>query len=230
MEIEMSSRGEQDFITFPKIAAKLYGYMMAARPMKLQYREIAQDLCTSIDHGRLLDIGTGPGHLLLEIHLLNSDIELFGLDVSSSMVDLARMNLKSISAEIHQGSIEATDFPGDSFEAVICSGSFYLWDHPIACLNEIHRILKPGGNAYLYESFRDHDEKQLKRLIRKNLKEENLIRRTFSPIFLMKQLRMAYSEDEIRKILDGTSFSKSYSLERMVIAGLPIWLRIGLQK
>nr|NIM06230.1 hypothetical protein [Armatimonadota bacterium]NIM24142.1 hypothetical protein [Armatimonadota bacterium]NIM68001.1 hypothetical protein [Armatimonadota bacterium]NIN06224.1 hypothetical protein [Armatimonadota bacterium]NIO97711.1 hypothetical protein [Armatimonadota bacterium] len=61
---------------FPAVAARLYDYLFSRPPMHRMYAEIARDLASSIDRGRLLDVGTGPGRLLLQIHALNPEIEL----------------------------------------------------------------------------------------------------------------------------------------------------------
>jgi ubiquinone/menaquinone biosynthesis C-methylase UbiE len=230
MKQDMTSRGEQDFVSFPSFAAQLYDYMMSAESILLLYQEIAADLVSQIEQGRLLDIGTGPGRLLYEIYELNPEIELHGLDISPSMIRIAKVNLSTIPVDLRLGNIRATDYPNDYFDLVTCSGSFYLWDYPVDGLNELYRILKSGCSAYLYETQNDIDQQRLRKKIRENLQSENLVRRLFSPIFLIKQLRMAYSENEIRTIIDKTKFSGSFSFERVELAGLPIWLCIALKK
>lgn len=226
----MNNRGEASFVNLPGFAARFYDKMMQARATKLQYKEIAQDLVSRIDGGRLLDIGTGPGRLLLEIHRLNPDIKLFGLDIAVAMVEQAKRNLAGIEADVRQGNIRATNYESDFFDLVTCSGSFYLWDKPEKSLEEVHRILKKGRSAYLFESHKDFDGVELREAMKANLKNENFFLRLLMPYFLMKQLRMTYQEDEIKGIVEHTSFAESYTIKRMTIAGLPIWLRIKLEK
>ena len=226
----MNSRREDSFVNLPGFAAKFYDKMMQARATKLQYREIAQDLVSKIDGGRLLDVGAGPGRLLLEIHRLNPDLELFGLDISVAMVEQARRNLAGIETDFRQGNIRVTDYESDFFDLVTCSGSFYLWDKPEESLEEVHRILKKGRSAYLFESHKDFDGVELREAIKANLKGENFFLRLLMPYLLIKQLKMTYQEDEIKGIVEHTSFAESYTIERMTVAGLPIWLRIGLEK
>lgn len=167
---------------------------------------------------------------MYEIHKLNPEIELHGLDISPSMIHKAKVNLSTIPVDLRLGSIRVTDYPNDYFDLVTCSGSFYLWDFPADGLNEIHRILRTGFSAYLYETHTDFDRQHLRESIRENLQSENLVRRFFAPILLMKQLRMAYSKDEIRAIIDKTKFAESFSFESIKLAGLPIWLCIELKK
>ena len=220
----MGSRGEADFVNFPGVAAKLYDQMMQAKVTELQYREIAQDLVSRCSLGCWLDIGTGPGRLLLEIHRLNQNVELFGLDISAAMVALAEKNLEGTGADLRQGNIVSTDHANDFFDLVTCSGSFYLWDRPEAGLDEIYRILKVGQAAYLYESHRDVQMDELRKQMRANLSGESLLHKLVAPRLMLKQLRMTYTVDEIAAIVERTRFAGSYAIDRISIAGLPIWL------
>jgi ubiquinone/menaquinone biosynthesis C-methylase UbiE len=226
----MGGRGEESFAHFPGFAAKLYDGLMKTKAIELHFREIAQDLVCRISQGRLLDIGTGPGKLLLEIHTLSPSIELFGLDISAAMVQQAKRNLAGIRVDLRQGSIRATDYASGSFDLVTCSGSFYLWDSPEESLEEVHRILKEGRSAYFYETHKDFNRDELLERMKANLRGENLLRRLVAPRAMMKQLRMTYRVDEINEIIERTSFGRSYAVEEVTIVGLPIWLRIKLEK
>lgn len=226
----MKSRGERSFINFPAFAAKLYDTMMQGDSSLRFYEDIAQDLISNIDRGRLLDVGPGPGRLFIALHKLNTEIDLFGLDVSATMVARAKKNTAGIEVDIRQGNIRATTYEDEFFDLVTCSGSFYLWDHPAEGLEEIYRLLKTGKPALLYETYRDVDEDRLKEQLKVNLSGEHPIRRWLSPYFFKKQLDKTYEEDEIIEILNQTRFAGSHDVQRIVLAGLPVWLRIKLEK
>ena len=106
----MKSRGQESFVNLPDIAARLYNRLTQTKAIGRQHREIAQDLISRIERGRMLDIGTGPGKLLFEVHQLNPDIELFGFDISGAMVQLARKKLKGIKVNIECGDIRQTNY------------------------------------------------------------------------------------------------------------------------
>jgi len=224
------SRGEGSFVNLPPFAAKLYDGMMQADATKMQYREIAQDLVSRMESGRLLDIGTGPGHLLSEIHKLNPKIELYGLDISSSMIGQAGRNLIDLQVDLQCGNIRATNYKSDYFDTVTCSGSFYLWDRPIESLDEIRRILKIGGAALLYETHRDINKQELWYKMQENLKGDNLIRKVLAPRFFIKQIGMTYDKKEIAEIIEKSSFKRNYAIEDMTIYNLPVWVRVKLEK
>jgi ubiquinone/menaquinone biosynthesis C-methylase UbiE len=208
----------------------MYELLTQTRAIQLQQQEIAQRLTRHIQVGRLLDIGTGPGFLLREVHNLNRGIELFGLDISDAMVALARKNLSDLNVDVRLGNIRKTDYEDDYFDLVTCTGSFYLWDEPVASLNEMYRILKPGSASILFESYRDYDEAALEQALRQNLGDEPLVRRMVSPFFLKKQLCMTYSVEETTCIIQQTFFAEPFDIEKVTIANLPVWMCITLRK
>ena len=223
-------RGEEDFIGLPSFGAVLYDYLTDGRPNRITVTEIARDLAGQAPRGRLLDIGQGPGKLLAEVHRLNPRIELFGLDISESMITLARKRLADFRVDLRQGTIRKTDFPDSFFDCITATGAFYLWESPESCLNEIRRILKQGATAVIFETYRDCDRGALKEALRKNLRGENILRRVVSPYFLKKQLGMTYSVDEITDIVKKSAFAQSFSIQKIALASTPIWLRIALTK
>jgi ubiquinone/menaquinone biosynthesis C-methylase UbiE len=226
----MTTRGEKQFIQLPKFAARLYDNLTSVKGVNKSFDQIAEFITSAVSQGKLLDIGTGPGRLLAEIYTKNPQLELYGLDISSSMVELARHNLETIHTDLRVGNIRQTDFADSFFDCVICSGSFYLWDEPVQGLNEIYRILKPRMKAYLFESNREHDKKELNIRLNENLRGYGIIRRFLSRYFMRKQLRMTYSSTEIGKIISQSKFQNQYGIYKMELGNLPIWLRIELQK
>jgi ubiquinone/menaquinone biosynthesis C-methylase UbiE len=223
-------RGETLFIRLPRIGSVVYDKLMQESPMQLYYHQIAQDLMRNFSEGCLLDLGTGPGRLLQAIHDLNPAIELYGLDISAVMISLAQKNLTGIKANLRQGNVRQTDFSSDYFDVVTCSGSFYLWDKPEEGLQEIHRVLKKGKTAYLYECNRECDRKAMQLALRENLRHLSVIAKIIGPFAIRQALDAAYSKEEIRDIVKRTSFGQNFSIQEKTISGLAIWLCIALRK
>jgi ubiquinone/menaquinone biosynthesis C-methylase UbiE len=226
----MTGRGQDEFVRFPGFAARLYANLTRGRAIQQQHREIASELASRIERGRVLDVGTGPGYLLIELHRLNPSLELFGLDISRAMVDLARKNLSGLGVDVRLGAIQNAPYDGNFFDLVTCTGSFYLWDEPRAGLNEIFRILKRGRSAFLFETYRDCDRPSVRKAVRNNLRDESLVRRVIAPRLFLKQLLMTYDRSEVAAIVQQTRFTGSHVIERIALAGVPAWLRITLTK
>ena len=221
---------ETHFLHMPHCPAWLYDWFMRMKPTATQTQDVAQDMVSRIGCGRLLDIGTGHGRLLFEIHRLNPTLELFGLDISPAMIAVAKKNLKDISSDLRQGRSEHTDYPDDVFDLVTCTGSLYLWDYPEEGLEEIFRILKPGRSAYLFEVYKDVDPDAFQSALRAHLRELDPIRRLLGPYALRKALRIAYRMDEYVAMIKSTSFVYSFTIEKIQLASVPMWLRIVLTK
>jgi len=226
----MTSRGQSSFTALPAFAAILYTKLTQTRGIEAQQREIASDLASRLRQGRLLDVGTGPGSLLVEIHRLNPALELFGLDVSRSMVDLARKRLNGLAVEVRHCDVRNSGFPDGFFDLVTCTGSLYLWDFPVECLDEIFRILKPLRSGIFFETYKDCDHLEVRDAIKSNLKAENRILQLLAPRFFAKQLRMTYTADELGEIINHTRFAPTHSTEPIRLAGVPAWLRITVTK
>jgi ubiquinone/menaquinone biosynthesis C-methylase UbiE len=226
----VASRGQSSFLSLPGFAARLYKSLTQTQAIQNEHREIASYLVSRKECGRILDVGTGPGRLLFELYQLNPALELFGLDISESMVELARQQLAGLGADVRQGGILHTRYEDSFFDIVTCTGSFYLWDFAKECLEEVFRILKPHHSAYLFETYSNCDRREVRNAIKANLRRESLVRRMLAPYFLNKQLRMTYHSDEVAGIIEQTRFAHTYAIDRISLGGLPAWLRISLTK
>lgn len=225
-----SGRGESIFTKLPRIGSIVYDSLMAGAPMQLHYHEIATDVTNQLPAGRLLDIGTGPGRLLQAIHRINPNLELYGLDISDSMIKQAKKNLRGMKVDLRQGNVRRTDFQSDFFDLVMCSGSFYLWNQPDKGLQEVHRLLKKGKTAFLYECDRESDRTAMQAGLQKNVRHLSLLSRIAGPLAVRQALDAAYSKKEISAIVEKTSFASNFTIEDITLSGLAIWVRVALRK
>ena len=72
------SQGTAEFRPSSELRREAHDSFTRTRAIEQQHSDIAHDLVSKVGHGRLLDVGTGPGRLLLEVQRLRPDIELFG--------------------------------------------------------------------------------------------------------------------------------------------------------
>jgi SAM-dependent methyltransferase len=133
----------------------VYNAVSRTSVFEKHYQLVADDLAHYCRSGRVLDIGTGPGWLLLALHRSLPEVEAIGVDISAAMVSLATKNLARVgcsrTVEVRRAGADALPFPDDSMDAVVSTGSLHHWKNPLAGLNEIHRVLKPERYALLYD-------------------------------------------------------------------------------
>lgn len=96
--------------------------------------------------GRVLDAGMGPGRLLDE--LARNGWSVAGADLSEAMVMRARRRLPA-AAELVKARLESLPFPSESFDAVAATGVLEYVDDLDAAVQELARVLRPGGVAVM---------------------------------------------------------------------------------
>jgi ubiquinone/menaquinone biosynthesis C-methylase UbiE len=100
-------------------------------------------------HGlRVLEIGFGPGHLLVELN--RHGFHTFGLDESRQMIHHAQANLarNRLPASLSRGYTQFLPFATGSLDSVVATfPSEYIADR--LALAEIRRVLKPSGRFVL---------------------------------------------------------------------------------
>jgi SAM-dependent methyltransferase len=136
----------------------LYNLISQTRVFRRQYEPVADHVAHFVRTGRVLDIGTGPGWLILAMEPLLPDLTIVGLDISPAMMDVASRNMKQARARkaIHlaAGAAESLPFSDHTFDAVLSTGSLHHWKYPEEALNEAYRVLKAGGHALIYDLVR----------------------------------------------------------------------------
>jgi ubiquinone/menaquinone biosynthesis C-methylase UbiE len=126
----------------------------ARRILRRAYRRLAADAATAApERAAVLDIGTGPAVLLMELAKRRPDLSLTGVDLSVDMVAAASRNLRPYGdrASVRVGDVTSLPFPDGSFDVIVSSLSLHHWDEPRAAVPELARVLRPGGQVIIYD-------------------------------------------------------------------------------
>jgi ubiquinone/menaquinone biosynthesis C-methylase UbiE len=118
------------------------------------YELLAQQIIDDyeITVGKCLDVGTGEGNLGLEI-AKRSDLHVYLLDIKEEVLRKAEVNCCQDGLRdrttIVRAPVEDLPFANDYFDLVVSRGSLFFWNDRAAGLQEIHRVLRPGGRAFV---------------------------------------------------------------------------------
>lgn len=144
----------------PGPGASVYSIIAQKSPfMQDFYRMVIEEVLSKMSSGRILDVGTGPGCLPLQLAQRSGGLEIKAIDISPDMIEIARKNAQQMGlsgcVEFVLGSAEKMPFEQGHFDLVVSTNSFHHWAHPEECLKEIHRVLRNGGEAWIYDLRRD---------------------------------------------------------------------------
>jgi SAM-dependent methyltransferase len=122
------------------------------------YRAIATDLATILP-GRtglqIVDIGAGPGGLGVALAEAFPDGRITTVDIDADMASLAaaRMTREGIDGRVRVsvGDVAALPLADHSVDLVTSSFSAHHWPDASAGFAEVHRVLRPGGRAIIYD-------------------------------------------------------------------------------
>ena len=136
-----------------------YNALSGTKIFLRHYELVAQDVARCGPAHCLLDIGTGPGRLLVAIRKTLPDTELVGVDISTAMVAQAERNTKTYGQDsgikVGVADANALPFADGTFDRVVSTGSLHHWKTPLQALSEAHRVLKANGYVLLYDLVRD---------------------------------------------------------------------------
>ena len=151
----------------PRFGTPLYNLLTQTGIFQRSYDILVQDILSYRKEGDLLDVGTGPGWLLIKLYRQSPTLRVHGIDISPAMVAKAQANVHedrlSSVIEIKRGDACTIPYGDGFFDVVVSTGSIHHWKEPVRALNEIYRVLKDGGYALMYDVVSDTPQSVLKK-------------------------------------------------------------------
>jgi len=134
-------------------------YEKASRlAIKSYYSQVAEEILCTLHQGLLLDLGTGPGYLPIELAKRAPALRIIGIDLSRPLIRMARANAlrAGCAARLHfeVGNAANLRFRSEFFDGVVSTGMLHALRDPASVLRECWRVLKPGHEAWIYDPAR----------------------------------------------------------------------------
>ena len=191
------------------------------------YSRIAEEIVAHLPNGSILDLGTGPGYLPIEIVKRSSDIHITGVDLSRKLIKIARANAARSGfadrLDFQSGNAGRLEFDDGTFDLVISTGMLHSLKEPVNVLLEIYRVLKAGREAWVFDPARVAsavDRKKWKASL--NLRERFFLA-LFKLFGLHKPIK-TYTREQAKALIAKTDF-KNYRIDAFENE-----IRIKLQK
>ncbi len=175
----------------------------------LYYSKVAEEILSSFRQGLMLDLGTGPGYLPIEILKRSSNIKIIGVDLSRRLIHMARENARSAGLSdrlsFEFGNSSRLRFDEGEFDMVLSTGMLHSLKQPVKMFQEIYRVLKNGGEAWIYDPARvafyiDRDRWKASLSLR-----DRFSLKLFRALGLLRPIK-TYNPEQVREMLTSTDF------------------------
>lgn len=140
-QADINTAGHYDDLYFGIRTNELMAY-----PLTINFTQ------TFFKNGRVLDVGCGLGRYFPFFN----NCEVVGVDFAEKTCEEARKAHPSAQVDCHDIAKNGLSiYPDASFEYILCAEVIEHMENPQALIDEIHRVLKPGGLAVITTPFED---------------------------------------------------------------------------
>jgi SAM-dependent methyltransferase len=151
-----SGFGQQAMVSalVPRIYERLWRPLLAPVLMagRRDDRAMALDMLALEPGDSVLDVACGPGNFTRAFARASGDGLVVGLDASRTMLEQAVREPNPPNVLYVRGDAAALPFPDATFDAVCCFAALYFIEQPMRAIDEIARVLAPGGRVALLAS------------------------------------------------------------------------------
>ncbi len=139
--------------------ARAYGRVAAMPQMALLRKLVVRRAITLKATGEAADIGCGPGYLVVDLARQAPGLHVTGIDLSGEMLSQGRTHALTSGVrgrvKFKLGAAEQLPFDNSSLDLVVSTLSLHHWADPVPVLDEIARVLRPGGAFVIFDLRRD---------------------------------------------------------------------------
>jgi ubiquinone/menaquinone biosynthesis C-methylase UbiE len=154
----------------------------------------------------VLEVAPGPGFFSIELAKLG-DFRITGLDISRTFVEIASENARNAGVKIdfRWGNASAMPFADGSFDFIYCSAAFKNFSEPVKALDEMRRVLRPGGEAVVSDLRKDVSLDEIEMYVKqsgRNWIDARVTTWTFRHVLLKR----AYTREDFIRMAEQSRF------------------------
>jgi len=171
------------------------------------FRRQAQAVARQLHTGfNVLEVAPGPGFFAIELAKLG-DFRITGLDISRTFVEIAEENAQvaGVKIDFRFGNASSLPFPRDSFDFLYCAAAFKNFSEPVKALDEMHRVLRPRGEALIADLRKDVSLEELDTYLQQSGRG-HLDLWVTKWIFRSMLIQRAYTRDQFLNMAEQSRF------------------------
>jgi ubiquinone/menaquinone biosynthesis C-methylase UbiE len=183
-------------------------YASNTAEMLKEYVELARRISNQIPQGNaVLEVAPGPGYFCIELAKLGS-YAITGLDISHTFVKMAAKKAvqAGVKVDFKQGSASKMPLQSNSFDFLLCRAAFKNFADPVGALQEMSRVLRPGGHGLIIDLKRDASPDEVSREV-DGMGLSTMNRILTKLVFKTMLIKTAYTKEEFQQMLGQAQFS-----------------------
>lgn len=130
----------------PVVARVFFGFR---GPSAVEEKQLTVDMLEVSPGDRVIDVGCGPGNYTKDLAEASGSGLVVGIDASEAMVAAAARRSGRANSAYLRADACALPFADGTFDAACSVGVIHLIEEPMRALEEIVRVLAPGGRMAL---------------------------------------------------------------------------------
>jgi ubiquinone/menaquinone biosynthesis C-methylase UbiE len=177
-----------------------------------EFTKLARRVADQLPRGSaVLEVAPGPGYFCVELAKLalttTGPYAITGLDISHTFVDIASKKAAEagVRVDFQQGNASSMPFADDTFDFLLCRAAFKNFGQPVRALQEMCRVLKPGGRGLIADLRKDASLESINHEV--DGMGLNAVNRVITKlVFRTFLLKTAYTKRQFQQMLAQANF------------------------
>jgi ubiquinone/menaquinone biosynthesis C-methylase UbiE len=172
-----------------------------------EFTKLARRVANQLPQGSaVLEVAPGPGYFSIELAKLGA-YSITGLDISHTLVEIAREKAAQagVQVDFRQGNVSSMPFANDTFDFLLCRAAFKNFGDPVRALQEMFRVLKPGGRGLIIDLKKGASSESMNHAV-DEMGLTGFNKALTKLIFRTMLIKRAYSKEQFQQMLSRVAF------------------------